>query len=82
MSVRRDVGGLLMTLPDTPFICENIDVEAAAKPDTGKESPCPKHGVVGLHFADDRLLGHTGPYCSAERYRTPWQPVVSDKEQQ
>jgi hypothetical protein len=84
-----------MTLPDTPFVCKNIDVEAAAgvlrleeKRYRSGWNPLSSSELARAIIA--AALGEVIPaevdYSNPlpgeprERYRTEWQPVVSDKE--
>jgi hypothetical protein len=91
-----------MTLPDTPFVCENIDVEASGNarlesgyPARRKVSERDRIAIVAAALgevipAEVDKRGHLQPHPTKEmidefryteqRYRTPWQPVVSDKE--
>ena len=74
-----------MTLPDTPFVCKNIDVEAMNdaidRQASSLEIVEALLGEVIPARRDRRTLrmyGSRGP--DQVRYITIWQPVVSDKE--
>jgi hypothetical protein len=85
-----------MTLPATPFVCENIDVEAAARAIAvldGCDGPgntgvpcatCERRAEVAIVAALGEVIpaevGYLESIPGVQRYTTKWQPVVSDKE--
>jgi hypothetical protein len=85
-----------MTLPFGPFVCKNIDVEAAIevsenhRPGVGPVTDRKRVEVViaaalgevmPAEVEHDRIWYKSGT-APSERLVGPWQPVVSDKEQQ
>jgi hypothetical protein len=96
-----------VTLPDTAFVCENIDVEAGTRHwveeiegEDWDDMPPPRRLVLmqRVEAIVAAALGEVIPaevktrwHCDTcrdlgrgpeQHYRTRWQPVVSDKEQQ
>ena len=88
-----------MTLPDTSFVCKNIDVEAGTRHwveviegDDWEDMPPGRR--MGLMQVAEAIIAaalrevipaevdYSNPLPGEprERYRTAWQPVVSDKE--
>jgi hypothetical protein len=81
-----------MTLPTTSFVCKNIDMKAMnGAIDRQASSLEIVEALLGEVIpAEVDKRGHLQPHPTKEmidefryteqRYRTPWQPVVSDKE--
>jgi hypothetical protein len=82
-----------MTLPDTPFVCKNIDVEAAIPVaklliEEIEKHARPRNLRRSLEAIIAAALGEVIPaevesywvFPGTQRYVTKFQPVVSDKE--
>jgi hypothetical protein len=75
-----------MTLPDTPFVCKNIDVgamnDAIDRQASSLEIVEALLGeVIPAEVETDSQIGELPrPDNGYRRYVGPWQPVVSDKE--
>jgi hypothetical protein len=78
-----------MTLPDTPFVCKNIDVEAARDMlvdllelgvgirDVDLVIAAALGEVIPTEVETHNEYKNGPPRDCCERYVTPWQPVVS-----
>jgi hypothetical protein len=75
-----------MTLPDTPFVCKNIDWGAMSRAvDLGWSNmeilAAALGEVIPAEVETDSQIGELPrPDNGYRRYVGPWQPVVSDKE--